>query len=469
MTEERILQVLGEVDEKYIAEAAPKENKRKKPILRRVMIVAACLCLLLSLGCAAVTISPEVRTAVRSIIELMFPPKEITVTPEGMLETVPHEAQGQEPTEDAPGFAIYVDEDRYEMLEENGVFFIRPKKSALSREDVRVNNSALLEDLTVKEQEAFIDERIAEQEAFYAALPPCEMEISELEGTDLETAAIAARMEMTQACENVTEIEKEGFRISFLASDGTTWNAPQENHYFYPNGEGRGYHIIIRYYSEAEEGHGSRFRAMLETFSIIDPTSPQPQANTMTKSMKPDTDTRKVYAAALRNLLHSDILPDGSQAKSSGADTYSQFAVGDVDGDSKEELILLYDSYVMGSSVGYIIGYDTEMESIYIQLEEFPFFTFLENGNLKALCSHNQTYGEMWPYILYQYLPESDSYKLAGYVHAEDKAAFEANGVPERYPNAADISNTGTIYYVGNDTWGKNPIDEADYWTNVKT
>ena len=464
MKEERILQLLGEVDEKYIAEAAPKETQKKKPVLQRLMIIAACLGLLLTLGCAAVAVSPEVRAAAQSIIEILFPPKEVTLTPEGLPESVPHTAQGQEPTEDAPGFAIYVDEGGYEMTEENGVFVIRPKKSSLSREDVRQNNSALLEGLTVEEQEAFIDDRLAKQEAFYAALPPCEMEIRELEGTDLEAVATAIRTEMTQTWETVTEIENEDFRLSFLASDGTAWDAPQENHYFYPNGERRVYHIIIRYYSEAEEGHGYRFRTMLETFSVIDPTSIiQPQVNTVTKSTELDTDTRKAYAVTLRNLLYSGILPDGSQTKDLRGGAYSQFAVGDVDGDGKEELVLLYDSGVMASSVGYIIGHDAETGNIYIQLEEFPFFAFLENGNLKALSSHNQTYGEMWPYKLYQYLPESDSYKLAGYAHAEDKATFEANGVPERYPAKVDISNAGTVYYVGTDTWGTVPIDEADY------
>lgn len=135
-----------------------------------------------------------------------------------------------------------------------------------------------------KERSPF-DDRLAEQEAFCAALPPCEMEIRELEGTDLEAAATGARTEMTQAWETVTEIENEDFRLSFLASDGAAWDAPQENHYFYSNGERQVYHIIIRYYSEAEEGHGSRFRTMLETFSVIDPTSiTQPQVNTMTEA-----------------------------------------------------------------------------------------------------------------------------------------------------------------------------------------
>lgn len=37
------------------------------------------------------------------------------------------------------------------------------------------------------------------------------------------------------------------------------------------------------------------------------------------------------------------------------------------------------------------MGYDSNTEETYIQLEEFPYFAFLRNGNLKALSSHNQT------------------------------------------------------------------------------
>lgn len=42
------------------------------------------------------------------------------------------------------------------------------------------------------------------------------------------------------------------------------------------------------------------------------------------------------------------------------------------------------------------MGYDSNTEETYIQLEEFPYFAFLRNGNLKALSSHNQTYGDMY-------------------------------------------------------------------------
>lgn len=181
-----------------------------------------------------------------------------------------------------------------------------------------------------------------------------------------------------------------------------------------------------------------------------------------------DADARQIYAATLRNLLYSNILPDGSKVEVS-VGQYSSFAVCDVDSDGKEELVLLYDPGVMAGEIGYIMGYDSNTGEIYIQLEEFPYFAFLRNGNLKALSSHNQTYGDMWPYSFYQYILESDTYELVGYVHSEDKRVLELNGMSDQYPYEADISEAGTVYYVGTDGWGTKPMDETDYmeWLNA--
>ena len=74
----------------------------------------------------------------------------------------------------------------------------------------------------------------------------------------------------------------------------------------------------------------------------------------------------------------------------------------------------------------------------------------------------------MWPYSLYQYLPESDIYELRGIVWSEDKAIFEANGVSERYPDYADVSGTGTVYYIDEETWGTTPTDETEYLSWLK-
>ena len=53
MKEERIIYILGKVDEKYIAEAAPDRTGNQLPIVKKLLIVAACLALLLALTAAA--------------------------------------------------------------------------------------------------------------------------------------------------------------------------------------------------------------------------------------------------------------------------------------------------------------------------------------------------------------------------------------------------------------------------------
>jgi len=201
-----------------------------------------------------------------------------------------------------------------------------------------------------------------------------------------------------------------------------------------------------------------------ETASEEPPEAPSeaPESVGSARSSGRDTEARRVYAAVLRNLMYSGILPDGSTVDSVLARA-GRFTVGDVDGDGREELVLLYDSGVTAGNNGYIIGYDADTGEIYIQLEGFPDFEFLENGNLKALHSHNQTAGELWPYSLYRYLPESDAYELAGTVYTADKSIMQANRREEDYPDEADVSGTGTVYYVSPDSWGTTPVDEADY------
>ena len=71
--------------------------------------------------------------------------------------------------------------------------------------------------------------------------------------------------------------------------------------------------------------------------------------------------------------------------------------------------------------------------------------------------------------LFYRYVPESDTYELVGYVHSEDKWTLESNGKSDQYPDEAYTSETGTVYYVGTDGWGTDPMDETDYmeWLNA--
>jgi hypothetical protein len=125
-------------------------------------------------------------------------------------------------------------------------------------------------------------------------------------------------------------------------------------------------------------------------FAALTPVKvPQVKENeTQSINIETDSEVIKIFVATLRNLLYSNILPDGSIAEFP-VDSFSQFAIYDVDWDGKEKLILLYDSGATASSVGYIIGYDEGTASTYIQLEEYPYFEFLENGNLISRLYHH--------------------------------------------------------------------------------
>lgn len=180
-----------------------------------------------------------------------------------------------------------------------------------------------------------------------------------------------------------------------------------------------------------------------------------------------DMEIRKIYAATLRNLLYNGALPDGTTAELP-VDECTQFAVTDVDTDGKEELVVVYDPGIVADAKGYIIDCDRDTKEIYIQFEEFPAFIFLSNGNLKVLSSHNQGYGDMWPYLFYQYCAESDTYELIGYVNSVDKDILALNGIEEQYPKDVDISGSGTVYYIGKDTWGTEPVDKKDYLSWLK-
>lgn len=260
-----LLQVIGQAQDAYVldAEEACRERKpQKKPKTHRSLmrnlaaVFAAMIALYLffqtPVGAAAAEI---VQEQVAKILEILFPPKEIVVIPEGNAEAVYHEAKGREPEEDTLGFSIYVDTENYTMTEDKGTYFIRPLP---------------VEGLT------------QEQKDFYASLPPCEIEIREITDKDPMTLSQETRDQMASAWETITGIyyQHEPESDVFTATGGTAWDSPCEVHYFVDNGSGGTFHITSRYDMESAEGHGTRFAAMVKTFTLVAPQDPAQYQNT---------------------------------------------------------------------------------------------------------------------------------------------------------------------------------------------
>lgn len=238
MNEEHLLLALSDISEEYILSAAPAPRKCAPRTLRWLAAVLA-----LALGAALfVQTTPGAATAtflrqqVSILLQTLFPPKEVTATPEGELETGLYEAGGQLTEADVPGFVIYYDTQRYTLVEDTECTYLRP--------------------LTPSED-----------------LPPCEIEIRHLPAVLSSEAAESARKTLLDQWASVTEVALyEPLSCpTFRVQDGTDWDSPVERWYFLPDWRGGTYQLILRDFVEAEEGHGERLAAALNTFTVLAP------------------------------------------------------------------------------------------------------------------------------------------------------------------------------------------------------
>lgn len=171
----------------------------------------------------------------------------------------------------------------------------------------------------------------------------------------------------------------------------------------------------------------------------------------------------KVYQAALLTLIDNCIFPDGSEADS---DEGSKFAIQDIDGDNREELLISYQAATMAGMQLGIYDYDETTGSIYKELTEFPFAVFYDNNLIAVEASHNHGKSfidNFWPYNLYQYDEKADKYQILASVDAWQKEYFE-----EDFPIEVDSDQNGIIYYFKDDAGKVTYLDDTDYqaWRN---
>ncbi len=187
----------------------------------------------------------------------------------------------------------------------------------------------------------------------------------------------------------------------------------------------------------------------------------------------PDPEARAAYVRVLENLLNNSILPDNSDGTGIFSDMADNtFAVADVDGDGREELVLLTRPDIYAGYRGWVLDYYNN--ALVIQHSGFPSFTFYSNGAFAEDDSHAQGSwtSQFWPHDIYRYLPGSDSYELAGHVDAWEKVISDIN--PESlppFPTEKDVSGAGILYYItpaedlGPDFHGysKDAVDQSVY------
>lgn len=228
-----------------------------------------------AIAAAAVILAAVLLTRTPSdgkVDETLPAEQNMTLMIEGLPEEISHSLESV-PAEigenNMEAFTIYVDEECYVMTVEDGVTYIRAIVSLPTEQDIRDSNSRLLEGLSPEEEEAEVRRMLAEQLAYINALPPCEIEIRHLPDTAPAAAAAAARSSMAAEWDVSEMMEWSSHDgLLFQAFGGTAWDSPCQTLYFTGDGGEGAYQLTVRYFVEAAEGHGSRLKAMLETFAL---------------------------------------------------------------------------------------------------------------------------------------------------------------------------------------------------------
>lgn len=162
---------------------------------------------------------------------------------------------------------------------------------------------------------------------------------------------------------------------------------------------------------------------------------------------------RHYYGGVLSQIIAARQLPDGELDTSSldagfGEMRDNHFAVTDIDGDGREELIVSYVNATMAGMMAIIYDYDPVSGKLKRELTQWPALTCYDNGIIKAEASHNHTRGEFWPFVLYRYESESDSYKQIAYVSTWDKEFTSEWDEGQPFPDELDRDGDGTMFNI---------------------
>ena len=159
----------------------------------------------------------------------------------------------------------------------------------------------------------------------------------------------------------------------------------------------------------------------------------------------------QAYADAIDRIINDHVLPDGEAAAVDGVDyeiDKNSFAVYDVDEDGIKELIISWGNQCMAGMVENVYQYQPDEDTFVTELQEFPGVSYCNNGFAIAYWSHNQTYGNMWPYTIYEYNKDTNVYEMTGQVSAWDKEICDTGYNGEPFPDEVDVEHAGVVYDI---------------------
>lgn len=210
----------------------------------------------------------------------------------GTLRLLSYAPQSQE---EAVDFLIYVNEEQYYIREADGLYSIR-------------NTTPLPE-----------------------GFPECGLDIVHLAGTAPGEAKASASEALGNQYVEIFQEEEAAVLPKSLylrASAGTDWDSKQAELWFVDDGQGGTFVLTARYFLEAEEGMGMRFRDMVSSFRVVSLSEPVPD---WMRSLYEAAD--RLFLALLSNDLSgvSDLLEENAGADAYGENVWEYATIASVD------------------------------------------------------------------------------------------------------------------------------------------
>lgn len=240
MKREDISKAVGNIRTRYIQEAAPGKKVRRRTGWMKWVSAAACLLVLVT--AVRPFMKNHTETPVPGGDEVISAP---TQAPENVILPITISANGlhlvrlaYEATltpEISTDFIIYINSEAYAGQEENGSYVIRPKTPL--------------------------------GEGF----PECSLQIRRVADTPPAAVAESVRESLAASYLNVGDIADAAVidGLFLHADNGSAWDARQTDITITDDLMGGSYILTARYFTEATEGHGTRFADMIGTFKVV--------------------------------------------------------------------------------------------------------------------------------------------------------------------------------------------------------
>ena len=189
---------------------------------------------------------------------------------------------------------------------------------------------------------------------------------------------------------------------------------------------------------------------------------------------------KAAYADVLKKLLKTGNLPGGLDLNSLIVEdslpiTESEYAIYDVNGDGKDELVIDFLSTYSNSMFERIYAFDDERgkpEEIFFSR---PLTDFYTNGFIRSDVMYNDSVaGQFWPYELFEYDPNTRRYERNAFIDAWDGNMFPTDSEGNAFPADLDKDGDKMLYYIYLDSDEENSpyiVEKAELedWFNRET